>query len=78
MLGNLKKGKKSSEKICLKKCEILLETREDVLDGFKSNLFPIESENTPCSIPRGSKINVSEINGIFIDDTRKSEKKNKQ
>ena len=60
IFGNLNKGRKSSEKVFFKKnVKILLKVREDVLNGFKSNLFRIESENMPYSTPRGSKINIS-------------------
>ena len=38
---------------------ILLKAREDFLNSFKSNQFPIESENTPYSRPRGSKFKAS-------------------
>ena len=45
---NLNKGRKSSEKVSfLKSVTILLKVREDVVDGFKTNLFPIKSENAP-------------------------------
>ena len=45
---NLNKGRKSSEKVSfLKSVTILLKAREDVVDGFKTNLFPIKSENAP-------------------------------
>ena len=43
--SNLKKGRKLSEKISvLKNVEILLKARENVLNIFKSNLFPIMSD----------------------------------
>ena len=63
MFGNLNKRTKSSKK-----------AREYVFNVFKSNLFPIESENTQYSTPRGSKINASELSGIFIDDIKNSAK----
>ena len=63
MFGNLNKGRKSSEK-----------AREYVLNVFKSNLFPIESENTQYSTPRGWQINASELSRIFIDDIKNSAK----
>ena len=41
MFVNLNKGRKSFEKIYfLKLVKILLKGREDVLNSFKSNLFP--------------------------------------
>ena len=46
--SNLKKGRKSLEKISfLKNVEILLRAKEDVLNSFKSNLLPIMSDITP-------------------------------
>ena len=40
--NNLNKGRKSSEKPSfLKNMKILLKAREDALNSFKSNLFPI-------------------------------------
>ena len=43
-LSNLNKGRKSSEKISfLKNVKMLLKAREDVLNSFKSNLFPIKN-----------------------------------
>ena len=48
LLNSKKKGRKSSEKIFfLKNVEILLKAREDVLNRFKSNLFPTMSNTTP-------------------------------
>ena len=45
---NWNKGRKSSEKVSfLKNVKILLKAREDVVDGFKTNLSPIKSENAP-------------------------------
>ena len=44
MLGNLNKGRKSYEKISfLKNVKTFLKAREDVLNNFKSNLFPINN-----------------------------------
>ena len=44
MLSNLNKGRKSSEKVSfLKNVKIFLKAREDVLNAFKSNLFPIKN-----------------------------------
>ena len=52
MFGNLNKGRKSSEKISfLKNVNILLKAREDVLNGFKSNLFPIMFDTMPYTTP---------------------------
>ena len=47
MLGNLIKGKKSSEKISFLK--ILVKARKDVLNYFESNIFPIKKmpDTTP-------------------------------
>ena len=40
--GNLDKGRKSSEKISfLKNVKKIFKVRKNVLNGFKSNLFPI-------------------------------------
>ena len=40
MFGNLNKGRKSSQKsYFLKYVKVLLKARNDVLNGFKSNLF---------------------------------------
>ena len=50
MFGNLNKGMKLSEKFFFKKnAKILLKAREDVVDSFKSNIFPIMSDNTLCN-----------------------------
>ena len=58
MFGNLNKGTKSSEKISfLKNVKILLKAREDVLNSFKSNLFPVMSDTTPYATPRETSIN---------------------
>ena len=44
MFGNLIKGRKSSEKVSFSKnAKTLLKAREDVLNGFKSNLFPVKN-----------------------------------
>ena len=52
MFGNLNKGRKSSEKIYfLKNAKILLKARADILNSFKSNLFPIISDTTPYTTP---------------------------
>ena len=79
MFGNLNKWRKSSEKTSfLQNVKILFKEREDILNCFKSKLFPIETENTPYSIPRGSKVYASELSEIFINNIRISEKKHKQ
>ena len=46
----------------------------DVLNSFKSNLFPVISDTTSYSTPRGSKINISELTEILIDEIRNNEK----
>ena len=48
MFGNLNKGRKLSEKKIsfLKNVKILLKAKEDVLNSFESNLFPIMSDTT--------------------------------
>ena len=81
MLGNLNKQSKSSEKISfLKNVEILLKVREDVLNGFKSNLFPIMLDATPYATPdttpRHTRSETSKLNEHFINEI-KNEKKNK-
>ena len=71
VFGNLIKGKKSTEKMSFSKnVQVLLKAREDVLNGFKSNLFPTESENTLYSMPRRSKIYAPDLNQIFIDEIK--------
>ena len=48
ILKSLNKGKKSPEKVSfLKKLGILLEARQDVLNNFKSNIFPINCHTIP-------------------------------
>ena len=37
-------------------------------------IFPIEFENKPYSTPRGSKINMSELYEIFIDEIKNNER----
>ena len=54
MFANLNKGRKSSEKVSFKKIvKSLLKARENVLNGFKSNIFPINkmSDATPYTTP---------------------------
>ena len=48
MFGNLNKGRKSPEKkrSFLKNVKILLKAKENVLNSFESNLFPIMSDTT--------------------------------
>ena len=47
-LKNLKKGKKSPEKVSfLKNVGTSLEARQDVPNNFKGNTFPIRSDTTP-------------------------------
>ena len=69
MFGNSSKGIKSSEKISFLK-NVKFYSKQNVLNGLKSNLFPIESENISYSTPRGSKINVSELDEFSINDIR--------
>ena len=58
MFGNLNKGMKLSEKFFFKKnSKILLKAREDVLDSFKSNKFPIISDTAPYATPTDTSIN---------------------
>ena len=53
----------------LKNVNILLEAREDLLNSFKSNLFPIMSDTTADSTPGESSINEdSFINKIVNDE----------
>ena len=48
ILKNLNKAKKSPEKVSfLKNVGTLLEARQDVLNNFRSNTFPIKFETTP-------------------------------
>ena len=48
LLSKSKKSRKSPQKISyLKHVEVLLKAREDVLNSFKSNLFPIMSDTAP-------------------------------
>ena len=62
MFGNLSKGRKSSEKIYfLKYVKILLKPREDVLNSFKSNIFPIMSDTTPRETSINHDFFVNEI-----------------
>ena len=62
MFGNLSKGRKSSEKIYfLKYVKILLKPREDVLNSFKSNTFPIMSDTTPRETSINEDFFVNEI-----------------
>ena len=62
MFGNLSKGRKSSEKIYfLKYVQILLKPREDVLNSFKSNIFPIMSDTTPRETSINEDFFVNEI-----------------
>ena len=62
MFGNLSKGRKSSEKIYfLKYVKILLKPREDVLNSFKSNIFPIMSDTTPRETSINEDFFVNEI-----------------
>ena len=59
MLGNLKEENHLKKSFFKKNVNILLKAREDFLNSFKSNQFPTESENTPYSMPRGSKFKAS-------------------
>ena len=62
MFGNLSKGRKSSEKIYfLKYVKILLKPRGDVLNSFKSNIFPIMSDTTPRETSINEDFFVNEI-----------------
>ena len=69
-LGNLNKSRKSSEKISfLKNVKILLKASEDVLNGFRSNSFPIMSDTASYGTPRETSINEdSFINEILNDE----------
>ena len=44
------------------------------MNGFKSNLFPVQSEIMRYSTLRRSKINASELNKIFMNKIRNNEK----
>ena len=71
MFGNLHKGRKSSEKISfLKNVKILLKAREDVLNSFKSSLFPIMSDTTPYATPRETSINEDYFINEIINDEK--------
>ena len=80
MLGNLNKGRKSYEKISfLKNVKTFLKAREDVLNNFKSNLFPINnlmSDAAPYATTRHTESEKSELIENFIDEIRNDEKKN--
>ena len=51
MFGNLSKEREMNERI-------LLQAREDVLNGFKINLFLIMSDATPYAQPRETSIKI--------------------
>ena len=68
--GNLNKGRKSSEKISFSKnVNILQKAREDVLNSFKSNLFPIMYGTAPYATTRETSVNEdSFINEIINNE----------
>ena len=69
MFGNLNKGMKLSEKFFFKKnSKILLKAREDVLDSFKSNKFPIISDTTPYATPSDTSIDEDFFINEIIND----------
>ena len=71
MFGNLNKSRKSSEKISfLKNVKLLLKAREDVLNSFKSSLFPIMSHTTPYATPRETSINEDYFINEIINDEK--------
>ena len=89
MFGNLNNGRKTSQKIYfLKNVKILLKARENVLNGFKSNIFLINhiSDTTPYPTPdstphtapdttsRHTRSETSRPNGNFIDEIINDEK----
>ena len=52
MFISLNKRTKSYEKVSfLKNVKILLKAREDILNSFKNNLFPLMSDTTPYATP---------------------------
>ena len=81
-LGNLNKGKKSYEKISfLKNVKTLLKAIQDVLNHFKSNLFPIKnsmSDTAPYATTRHKKSEKCKLIENFIDEIRNDEKSTKQ
>ena len=89
MFGNLNNGRKTSQKIYfLKNVKILLKARENVLNGFKSNIFLINqiSDTTPYPTPdstphtapdttsRHTRSETSRLNENFIDEIINDEK----
>ena len=80
-LGNLNKGRKSYEKISfLKNVKTLLKARQDVLNHFKSNLFPIKnsmSDAAPYATTRHTKSEKCKLIENFIDEIRNDEKSTK-
>ena len=89
MFGNLNNGRKTSQKIYfLKNVKILLKARENVLNGFKSNIFLINqiSDTTPYPTPdstphtapdttsKHTRSETSRLNENFIDEIINDEK----
>ena len=89
MFGNLNNERKTSQKTYfLKNVKILLKGREDVLNGFKSNIFLINQisdttlyptpDSTPHTAPdttsRHTRSETSRLNENFIDEIINDEK----
>ena len=70
-LSNLDKDRKASEKTSfLRNVKILLKATEDVLNVFKSNLFPIMSDATPYATLRAILANEETFINEIINDEK--------
>ena len=73
LLSNSKSGRKPPEKIYFQKnVEILLHAREDVLNNFKSNLFPILSDTTPKESFMGETSSQRKRTGLKISTPKQT------
>ena len=69
--NSFNKSRKSSEKITfLRNVKIFLKAKEDVLNSFKRNLFPVVSDTTLYSTPRETSINEDSILNEILNDEK--------